>query len=210
MFGPLKRVPLCTLTPPVPWLLPVPPFALEPLGNPRAQRAQVPAVNPKKPSMPFPSANPFRVANLCYTARAHRAKDLVFVRGVRSRRWGPVTDIPLPVHTRLLDARGGRVTPGLIDLGGRKWRERARSVGDHQPPSLRVSVRNERDLRKVRRITATLSGSTSSARILGLHVRGAWPQRDEETSHWPHYVDSLGRHSQTHHARFRTPGRWFT
>jgi len=46
------------------------------------------------------------------------AQGLVLIERNQIRAVGHSHEIPLPADTRLLDAQGGRVTPGLIDLGG--------------------------------------------------------------------------------------------
>jgi len=53
-----------------------------------------------------------------YTPDEQIPQGLVLVEGSRIRAVGLSHEIPLPVQARLLDAQGGRVTPGLIDLGG--------------------------------------------------------------------------------------------
>ncbi len=53
-----------------------------------------------------------------FTPDENIPQGLVLVEGRQIRAVGRSHEIPLPVNTRLIDAQGCRVTPGLIDLGG--------------------------------------------------------------------------------------------
>lgn len=119
-----------------------------------------------------------------FTPDERIAQGLVLIEGREIRAVGRSYDISLPVNTRLIDAQGGRVTPGLIDLGGVESGGRQVEALGITSYLLRVSVRDERDLQKVEQAAATLPSPTHRARALGLHVVGSWLQENNSSAHW--------------------------
>jgi hypothetical protein len=119
-----------------------------------------------------------------FTPDERIAQGLVLIEGCEIRAVGRSHEIPLPVNTRLIDARGGRVTPGLIDLGGVEWEGRRVEALGITSHLLRVSVHDESDLQKVERAAADLPSPTHSARALGLHVVGSWSPDANSSPHW--------------------------
>ena len=106
-----------------------------------------------------------------FTPNEHIPQGLVLVEGNQIQAVGRSHEIPLPVDTRLLDAQGGRVTPGLIDLGGVEAIGNKLEVQGTTSYLLRVTARGEQDLQKISRTAASLPTPAGNARALGLHLR---------------------------------------
>jgi imidazolonepropionase-like amidohydrolase len=97
---------------------------------------------------------------------------LVLVEGSHIRLVGRSHEIPLPADTRLLDAQGGRVTPGLIDLGGMDSSNNKVEAQGITSYLLRASARDERDLQRISQAAASLPSPAGSA-----VVRFWWRER---------------------------------
>jgi hypothetical protein len=119
-----------------------------------------------------------------FTPGEHISQGLVLVEGRHIRAVGRSHAIPLPVNTRLLDAQGGRVTPGLIDLGGVESSDNKVEAQGTTSYLLRVSARDEQDLPRIREAAAGLPSPAGSARVLGLHLVGSRPLDNDIPPHW--------------------------
>ena len=64
------------------------------------------------------------------------SQGLVLIEGREIRAVGRSYDISLPTSTRLIDAQGGRVTPGLIDLGGVEFGGRQQNLSTYRLATL--------------------------------------------------------------------------
>lgn len=107
-----------------------------------------------------------------FTPTQRISRGLVWVDTISAtiRAVGRSQDVALPVDTRLIDAHGGWVTPGLIDLD---WS----GPEDIAPESLGITsyarvveVRSEDDLTPVAQAAAAQAHPVFGARSMGLHV----------------------------------------
>ncbi|HEY52218.1 MAG TPA: hypothetical protein G4N94_02040 [Caldilineae bacterium] len=109
---------------------------------------------------------------------------LVLVEGSKIRAVGRSHEVALPATTRLLDARGGRITPGLIDLVGVTTghdRAPARGITAHL---IRVTLRTADDLAKISAVAAELMNPSVGSHVLGLHLVILWSQANGHLPHW--------------------------
>jgi hypothetical protein len=105
-----------------------------------------------------------------FTPARRIAHGLVLVEGGAIRALGRSQDVALPADAQVIDAGGGWMTPGLIDLA---WRdESSLSPADCGISSLAqvVEVRSEHDLPALAEAAAGLARRLFRARPLGLHV----------------------------------------
>ncbi len=106
-----------------------------------------------------------------YTPDERIPQGLIWVEGDRMRAVGSSQQIALPPDAQLIDAQGGRLTPGLIDLC---WRDEgsenpiAHGITSH---TITLAVRSEEDLAVVAQAATALTRAPTSARPLGLHLR---------------------------------------
>ncbi len=139
-----------------------------------------------------------------FTPDEHISQGVVLIEGREIQAIGRSYDIPLPTSTRLIDAQGGRVTPGLIDLGGMiDSPMEARGTTSYL---LRVSVRDERDLQKVGQTAAHLPSPRHRARSLGLHVVGSWLPNANNAPHWQDLWLASDATIKLISLRFQAPG----
>lgn len=106
-----------------------------------------------------------------YTPDEHIPHGLIWVEGDRIRAVGAGPDVPLPSDVQVIDAQGGRITPGLIDLcwrGEGKADPLVHGIANYAHTD---AVRSEEDLALVSQAAAALTHTPTSARPLGLHLR---------------------------------------
>lgn len=109
-----------------------------------------------------------------YTPDQVIPQGLVLVEDARIAAVGRSADVPLPVHTRLIDAEGGRLTPGLIDLVRFTAKNDAPERSGVTAYLSALPVRGESDLPALAGAAAALTRPASAARPLGLHLIGPW------------------------------------
>lgn len=104
------------------------------------------------------------------TPTRHISRGLVWVEGGVIRAVGRSQDVSLSVDVQVIDARGGWITPGLVDLA---WFGQGRSAPEAfavTSVAPVVSVGSEDDLAALAQAAEDLSRPSFDARPLGLHV----------------------------------------
>lgn len=110
-----------------------------------------------------------------YTPYQVIPQGLVLVEDGIIRAVGRSSEVALPPSARLIDAEGGRITPGLIDLV--RFEETAESelaAAGVTSYCLALTLCEARDLPALRRAAAGLSHAAPGAHVLGLHLIGPW------------------------------------
>lgn len=119
-----------------------------------------------------------------YTPGDYIPRGLVLIDGAKIRAVGRSPDIPLPIDTRLLDAEGGRITPGLIDLARPDAMPSPAEESGVTGYLLSIRVMEEADFAAVARAAAIVAQTGSKARALGLHVVGPWLPGGDPSIDW--------------------------
>jgi len=100
---------------------------------------------------------------------------LVLVEGGVIRAVGSSHEIPLPTNVRLIDARGGFVTPGLIDVARPSFATEAPEVQGVTAYLLAVAVAAVEDLPALAQAAVAVANPPHRSRSLGLHLMALWP-----------------------------------
>lgn len=117
-----------------------------------------------------------------YTPDAILPKGLLLAAGGRILAVGESAAIPLPATTRLIDAEGGRLTPGLIDLAQFDFAPAPSSAAGVTAYLRACPLRQKQDLPALARAAQQLS--TAGAQSLGLHLIGPWLRSSTPPPAW--------------------------
>ncbi len=100
---------------------------------------------------------------------------LVLVEGGVIRAVGSSHEIPLPANVRLIDARGGFVTPGLIDVARPSFATEAPETQGVTAYLLAVVMAAVEDLPALAQAAAAVANPLHHSQALGLHLMALWP-----------------------------------
>ncbi len=98
---------------------------------------------------------------------------LILVHEGSIKALGRSHEVPLPAEVRLLDARGGLLAPGLLDLGRPILADETPEAGGVTAYLASVHVAAPEDLPAL--AAAAVTRSPHGSRFLGLHLVASWP-----------------------------------
>ena len=100
---------------------------------------------------------------------------LVLVEGDVIRAVDSSREIPLPANTRLIDGRGGFVTPGLIDVARPTFAKEAPEAQGVTTYLQSVAVTAMEDLPALTQAASAVANPMRRSQSLGLHLMALWP-----------------------------------